>query len=1013
MPRLTLAALIAALLVLLALNLRQQRQAPAPNVPPAEVPQGESQGDEQALTVSQKLEAKHAPADHFWYARSWPDGVFSLQAYEAAMGQARADERNLRSAATARGGGDPWLPEGPFNIGGRINTIAVHPLDPSIILVGCASGGIFRTTDGGANWTPVFDDQPYLPIGDIEFDPNNPNVIYAGTGDPNVSGYPFIGDGVYRSTDGGLSWTNIGLIETRIISRIRVHPLNSNIIYVGAMGLPFEKTTDRGVYKSTDGGASWNRVLFLSDSTGVCDLLIDETNTNRVWAAGWDRLRNNSYTMVFGPNARVHRSTDGGSTWTVLGGGLPVGDQCRIGLDQEPGNPNHILAQYIGTDMETRGVYESFNGGNTWTSYGVSALSDAGAMGGFGWYFAKVRFNPFTPGQVWVLGVNLWRTLNNGLSWTNMTAGSPAHVDNHDLVFTSANEALLATDGGLWRTNNAGLSWTRADDIPNTQFYHIQLNPHAEGEIWGGSQDNGTKRGSSIAASAWQPMFGGDGFHTEFNPDNNLEIYVETQNGELWYSNNGGLWFDWAAGTLPFGDRRNWDMPYILSPHNPNRVYAGTYRVHRSTDDPGLPFFSPISPDLTRGVLTDPRFHNLTTIRESALVEGLLYTGASDGRMCRSNDGGGAWITVGMSLPNRYITDVECSFVDPDGVWVSHSGYKDNDFTPMIHHSSDRGNTWVSRSGDLPALGINDIEIYTGNDSVLFVANDGGVYASSDFGTSWARLGPGMPVVHVYDIELDLRRGRLVAGTHGRSAMSIDLSGHVPSQLRPSLSEDAVLCAGDTVSLLASGALFYEWSPALGLSCTDCPEPLASPSASTTYTVTYRDGLGHSETRNVALVVESAPAVPVLVQSGDSLLATGSSGTYRWYLDGALMPGEDEAFLLPTVPGLYAVEAVSPAGCAARSAELAWLPSGLEPAWVQQGSLAPNPSQGRIWITLPVLPSGRVYRLRVFDAQGALRRELQYRGGVLEQDFALWDPGLYYLQVDAQGVSRTLKWVKL
>jgi photosystem II stability/assembly factor-like uncharacterized protein len=1008
MPRLTLAALIAALLALLALNIRQQRLAKPEAASPEQSPT-----EAQADPALDKLQAKHAPADHFWYARSWPDGVFSLQAYEAAMGQARADERALRQAALARGGGEPWLQEGPFNIGGRINTIAVHPLDPAIILVGCASGGIFRTTDAGAHWTPVFDDQPYLPIGDIEFDPNNPNIVYAGTGDPNVSGYPFIGDGLYRSDDGGLTWSNIGLSETRIISRVRVHPLNSNIIYVGAMGLPFEKTADRGVYKSTDGGANWSRVLFLSDSTGICDLLIDENNVNRVWAAGWDRLRNNSYTMVFGPNARIHRSTDGGANWTVLGGGLPGGDQCRIGLDQEPGNPNHLLAQYIGTDMETQGVYESFNGGTTWSPYTVTALSDAGAMGGFGWYFAKARFNPFTPGQVWVLGVNLWRTLNGGLSWTNMTSGSPAHVDNHDLVFLSANEALLATDGGLWRTINGGLSWTRADDIPNTQFYHIQLNPYAEGEIWGGSQDNGTKRGSSIAASAWQPMFGGDGFHTEFNPDNSLEIYVETQNGGLWHSGNGGLWFDWAAGTIPFGDRRNWDMPYILSPHNPNRVYAGTYRVHRSTDDPDLPFFNPISPDLTRGVLTDPRFHNLTTIRESPLVEGLLYTGASDGRMCRSNDGGGVWMTVGMALPNRYITDIECSSVNPDAVFITHSGYKDNDLTPMIHRSLDRGNTWTSLAGDLPPLGINDMEVYPGNDSVLFVANDGGVYASADLGQSWQRLGPGMPVVHVYDIELDLRRGRLVAGTHGRSAMSIDLSGHVPSQLNPVLSEVAVLCAGDTVSLLASGALFYEWSPAAGLSCTDCPNPLASPLTSTAYTVTYRDGLGHSATRTANLVVEPAPATPVLVQSGDSLLATGSSGSYRWYRDGLLLPGEEEAFLQPSVPGLYSVESVSSAGCTSRSSELAWMPSGLEPSWVQSWSFGPNPVQHSAWLSLPELPGHAEYRLRFYDAQGRLQDEMRHSGGLLQRDFAHWKPGLYYLRADALGASRSIKWVKL
>ncbi len=957
------------------------------------------------------VEKKHAPSDYFFTARSWPDGVFSLEAYSKGLEQAREDYRNLKSTATMRGGGASWQLEGPTNIGGRINTIAVNPVDHNIIYVGCAAGGIFKTTDGGTTWTPIFDDQLFLPIGDIEIDPSNPDVIYAGTGDVNVSGYPFIGDGLYKSTDAGMTWTHLGLTETRIISRVRVHPMDPNLIYVGAMGLPFEKDSNRGLYKSEDGGVTWSQILYISDSTGVCDFLIDETNPDQVWAAGWDRLRNNFYSIVYGPGATIRRTTDGGDSWTTLGGGLPVGYQCRIGLDQEPGNPNHILAQVIGTDFESEGIYESVNGGNTWVPYDVSFLSGSSAMGGFGWYFAKVRFNPFAPGQVWVCGVNLWRTINQGASWINTTVLGDVHADKHDLVFLSETEALLATDGGLYRTINGGVSWSDADNIPNTQFYHVQINPHLTGEYWGGAQDNGTVRGSSAAPDFWQRAFGGDGFHTEFNPqDENIRL-VETQNGDIWYSADGGIEYDWLSASLPFDDRRSWDMPYILSPHDPSRIYAGTYRMHRA-EGPS-PWFTPISEDLTRGPLTEPRFHVLSAIRESYVTEGLLYTGSSDGRINRSDDGAFSWDLIGTGLPNRYITDVECSFQNSDVLFITQSGYKDNDFTPMIHYSTDRGNTWTPIAGDLPQLGINRLEVYPGNDSMLFLANDGGIYFTTNLGADWNRLGTGMPVVNVYDLRLDTRLGKLVAGTHARSMMSIELADLIPSQLKPELSDDAVVCSGEPVLLEADGALLYSWSPSTGLSCTDCPNPLAAPSSTTTYTVTFSDGLGHEETRNVTVNISEAPPIPVISASTDTLFAGGTSGVFQWYVDGLPIAGATSSFYVPSIAGSYAVQVTDPGGCSSTSAELIWMPVGLEPTWAKTWIYGPNPLTDMLVLQLPPLNGHSTYRVRCYDAQGNLLREVRASGGTARESIAAWAPGLYYLRVDAQGISRTVKLVKM
>jgi len=959
-----------------------------------------------------RLNDKHGPADHYYAMRSWPDGKFSLAAYTRGLEQARADYQAIRQTSTARGGGASWQLEGPKNIGGRINTIAVDPTDNDIIYVGCAAGGIFKTTDGGGNWAPIFDDQLFLPIGDIEIDPSNHNIIYAGTGDPNVSGYPFIGDGLYKSTDAGATWSYVGLAETRIISRVRVHPLDPNLIYVGAMGLPFEKDENRGLYKSTDGGGTWSRVLHISDSTGISDFLIDETDPDRVWAAGWDRLRNNFYTIVYGPGAVIRRTTDGGTSWSTLGGGLPTGFQCRIGMDQEPGNPNHILAQVIGTDLETQGVYESFNGGTSWLPYNVSGLNSSSAMGGFGWYFAKVRFNPFIPNQVWVCGVNLWRTANSGSSWTNMTPLGDVHADKHDLVFLSATEALLATDGGLYRTTTSGTSWTDIDDIPNTQFYHIQLNPHVIGDYWGGSQDNGTSRGSIASPGDWIRMFGGDGFHTEFNPDDPDIVFVETQNGDIWYSNDGAAGFDWISSSIPFLDRRNWSMPYILSPHDPSRVYAGTYRLHQA--EGAFPIFSPLSGDLTKGVLTEPRFHNLTTIRESPVTEGLLYTGASDGRVSRSSDAGSSWSTIDAGLPNRYVTDLECSFQNEAVVFATHSGYKDNDFSPMVHHSNNRGASWTAIHGDLPALGINDLEVYPGNDSIVFVANDGGVYFTLNLGETWARLGSGMPVVNVYDIELDLRLGKLVAGTHARSMMSLELSDFIPSQLAPEVAGFAEVCAGESVPLLAAGAVGYSWSPALGLSCSDCPDPLASPSVTTTYTVTFNDGLGHTDTREITVQVNELPGVPTISQTGENLFAAGDFGSYQWFLEGVLIPGADNSIYVPTANGLYTVQVTSPAGCSNVSEPFSFNVIGLEQAdnWTLNWGVSPNPFSDQIWISLPAVTASGTYSLRLYDARGRLMLETQKPAGRHKLDATDWAPGIYYLRADAFGRSQTVKLVR-
>ncbi|MFT7587879.1 MAG: photosystem II stability/assembly factor-like uncharacterized protein, partial [Limisphaerales bacterium] len=536
---------------------------------------------------TEKLADKAIPSDEFFVQRSWPDGQFSIDAYARGLEQARQDKISIQFASMAKGGGAAWLQEGPTNVQGRINTIAVDPTDTDVMYIGAATGGVFKTTDGGANWLPIFDDQAFLAIGDIEIDPNDNNTIYVGTGDPNLTGFPFVGDGVWKSTDAGATWTNMGLINQRVITRILVHPLNSNLIYAGAMGLPFEPNSDRGLYKSIDGGLNWNQILYLSDSAGIIDFVIDPTDPDRVWAAGWNRIRNNFESIIRGDEARIYRTTDGGANWTTLGGGLPTGELTRIGLSQHPTDPNTIVAQYISpVDFSTLGIYKTVDGGNNWSEI---PSTDVGSLGNFGWYFGKIRINPFDASRMYVCGVRMWYSDDEGINWNERFSGS--HSDKHDLVFLSANTLIMATDGGMYKSTNNGNSWTVLGNIPNTQFYHITVNPHISGDYWGGAQDNGTNRGGISAPGSWDHMFGGDGFHVAFQTNDPDVVYAETQNGNIVKSFDGGYSFFSGSDGLDGLDRRNWDMPFIISPHDPERVYAGTYRMYESNG--ASVFFNP------------------------------------------------------------------------------------------------------------------------------------------------------------------------------------------------------------------------------------------------------------------------------------------------------------------------------------------------------------------------------------------------------------------------------------
>lgn len=713
------------------------------------------------------------PSEEFFAARNFPHFEEAGEAFLQALDAARASAV-LRDPSPP-GFDTPWQQVGPRNIGGRINTIARHPNDAGTYLAGLVAGGIFKTTDGGATWYPVFDDQPVLSISRIVFDPSSPGVVYAATGDPNISSYIFLGQGIYKSTDDGESWSLLGLDDAGIINALAIDPSNPQILYAGSMGIPLRPGSERGFYRSEDGGLTWEKTLYLSQEAGITDILIDPDDPEVVFACGWHRVRNQAVSIVSGPLSRVYRSKDRGLTWDTLTSGLPQGSFSRPAIAWSQGR---FFVRMVGTNQQLEGIYASDDQGDSWYPVPLTDLP-ANALGGFGWYFGKFVVNPQNMADIFLLGVDLWRTRNGGLQWEKATPFwwvYDVHADKHDLVFTPEGHLVLATDGGLYRSLDDGETWARMDDIPNTQFYRIAWNPHDPEMTAGGSQDNGTTVGTGNPHQ-WEHIYGGDGFQPAFHPEYPEIMFAEWQNGNLVQSSDYGFNFvDFTEGVNP-SDNTAWDTPYFVSMHPPHAMWLGTNRVYRN-DNPYIPQWYPVSDKLT-----DPAepwlrsTHVITALGESPLVPGRVYAGTGDGRLWGRDPQTDAWTFIADGLPQRFVTSCQGSPTWPDRVFVTHSGYKYNQFASHVHRSEDGGQTWTSINGDLPPLAVNDLVVLPGHgDSILFAATDAGIYGTVDGGQSWHPLGTGMPAVPVYDMTWNAGLHTLVAGSHARSAFALPLA---------------------------------------------------------------------------------------------------------------------------------------------------------------------------------------------------------------------------------------------
>ena len=719
--------------------------------------------------------AGKVPNDWFHRQRAWPGVEVNTEARALALDQARA----LRSGRTGESGtGDPlradWQQAGPLNIGGRITALAAHPDVPNRIFAGAADGGVFRSSDGGTSWSPVFDEIGNLSIGALAIDPSDPATVYCGTGEANASGDSFAGIGLLRSTDAGDSWDLIGLESSRHINRIAVDPTDSDRIYVAAMGALFTKTPDRGLYRSLDGGANWERTLFLNDSTGVIDVTIDPSQPSRLYAATWERLRTPKYRRAGGMSCGVWRSLDSGTTWTRLTSGLPPASNTvgRIGLALCETQPNVLYAIYADNVGYFAGLYKSTNGGDSWTRTSDSALSDL--YSSFGWYFGNVRVDPTNPNRVFAMGLDIYRSTSGGSGWSAISSG--VHVDQHDLWIDSSQPSRMVagSDGGVYLTSNGGSGWTHVETLPITQFYAGTIDHLNPQRLYGGSQDNGTVRTWAGGLSDWDMIYGGDGFYSLVDPRNSNIIFAEYQYGGLAKSTNGGSSFYSCVSGINSGDRRNWSTPVVFDPSNPDRMYYGTYRLYRSTNAAGS--WSSISSDLTGGQGDASLVYaTLTTIAVAPSNGQVIYVGTDDARVWRTTNGGGAWQNLSAGLPQRWVTRVTVDPGNPEIAYVAHSGYRNDSPLAHLHRTTNGGSTWQSISDGLPEAPVNAIVIDPENPSWLFAGTDVGVFVSFNAGGTWREVAAGLPITVIHDLALHVPTRTLVAFTHGRSAYRVGL----------------------------------------------------------------------------------------------------------------------------------------------------------------------------------------------------------------------------------------------
>ncbi len=708
------------------------------------------------------------------------DWFFTKRAYPRFELPDRVAEKLERSAAvvkktrprTAATASAAWTPIGPTNIGGRITAVIIHPTDANLFYAAAASGGVWKTTNFGLTWANVFNES--FSIGSLAFDPTDPSVIYVGTGESNPSSvdtYP--GNGLWRSTDAGASWANLGLAETGHIAKIAVNPLNPNTLYVAAFGLYRTKNVDKGVYRSFDAGASWTRVLQVDSITGATDLQIDPDDTARVIAATHTYYRTLPTVQRGGAGSGLYLTTDAGAGWTQVTSGFPFNDANvgSISIDYSESSPSIVYATVSGGGgFNWDGVYKSVDNGDNWTK----VFNNAGTFSeGQVWYNNILKVHPADPNIVWTGMTQMYKSANGGASFGFAAISGDYHVDHHAIEYapSDANKMVFGNDGGIYTSTDGGATWLHAGNLPITQFYAGTIAAQSRYHVLGGAQDNSTMRTHTGIGNDWGIIFGGDGFNCAVDPTDSNIIYAEYQNGGLVYSTDGGV--GWSTGTsgINFAEPVNWQMPFVLDAQNPKKLYAGTNYLYRSTN--GASSWTKISPLLTYNL--GGFFSTLSTIDVAPTDSMVVYAGTGDGRLWVTTDGGTGWTDIASGLPLRWVSRVTVDHDSANIAYVTLSGFREYDNQGHIYRTTDYGASWTDIGTTLPDIPLNDVLVDPDDPSTLFVASDLNVMHTTDLGTTWAELGTGLPGVTVHDIHIHAATRTLAAFTHGRSVYTYDL----------------------------------------------------------------------------------------------------------------------------------------------------------------------------------------------------------------------------------------------
>lgn len=689
---------------------------------------------------------------------------------------------------------------GPALMPGRVADIAIDPRNRSVWYLAMAVSGLWKTTTRGMEWEPIFDEGGSYSMGCVTLDPNNPDVVWLGTGENSSNRSVAYGDGIYRSGDGGETWEHMGLDDSQHIAKILIDPRNPDVVYAASQGPLWSPGGDRGLYKTTDGGQTWKAVLTISKNTGVTDIAFDPRDPDVIYAASYQRRRNVGALVGGGPESAVYKTTDGGKNWEKLTNGLPTADKGRIALAVSPQVPDVVYALIHAADDES-GFFRSADRGATWTRQSNYDVVDPQ-------YYGEIYPDPHKFDRIYSVDMRIHFTEDGGKTFK--PANFPIHVDHHAIAFdpTDAMHMFVGNDGGLYETHDGGGTWRHFTNLPTYQLYRVGIdNALPFYNVYGGSQDNGTLGGPSrtqfrvgIRNSDWIATSGGDGMQPRSDPKDPNIVYSMTQNGALGrMDKRTGVRVGIRPKNPEEGEpavRWHWDSPFITSAHADKRVYFAGSRLYRS-DDRG-DNWEAISPDLTRGL--DPLKKKLmgriwgedaiqrnryttalsvaAALDESPLREGLLYVGTDDGLVQISEDDGGSWRKRDRfpGVPKwTYVSDLCASIHDADTVYAAFNNYQEGDFKPYLLKSDDRGKTWKSIAGDLPDRHVvwSVVEDHV-NEKLLFAGTEFGLFFTVDGGEHWVQLKGGAPTISFRDLEIHRRESDLIAATYGRGFYILD-----------------------------------------------------------------------------------------------------------------------------------------------------------------------------------------------------------------------------------------------